>query len=130
MGQALIRAAPDRDLYLVWSSIVDAPVAVGTRAEMVGWARQEWRLEEERAEAALMRADELGTSDRRFNTGGWDDDELPVFNGWQPPEPGWWYIRRDRLVEFAEAILRDDDAAATALLHRAPDEDEEVSGAS
>ncbi len=57
MGQAIIRAAPDRDLYLVWSSIVDAPVAVGTRAEMVGWARQEWRLEEERAEAALVRAE-------------------------------------------------------------------------
>lgn len=124
MGQAIIRAARNRDdLYLVWSSIVDAPVAVGTRAEMVGWARAEWHLEEERAEAALVRADELGSSDRAIGFGRWDDDELPVFNGWQPQEPGWWYIRRDRLVEFAEAILRDDDASATALLHRVELED-------
>ncbi len=123
MGQAIIRTAPGRDLYLVWSSIVDAPVAVGTRTEMVEYARREWRLEEERAEAAVVRADELGTSDRTFDTGGWEDEELPVFNGWNL-EPGWWYVRRDRLVEFAEAILRDDDAAVTALLHCSEDEGE------
>lgn len=121
MGQAVVKAARDRDLYLVWSSIVDAPVAVGNRAEMVEYVRQEWRLELERAEAALVRADENGSSDRAIRFGHWDDDTLPVREG--SPDDGWYHVRRDRLVAYAEALLRDDEAAATALLER--DEDDE-----
>jgi hypothetical protein len=126
VGRAIVKAAPDRDLYMVWSSIVDAVVAVGTRAEMVEYARQDWRLDDEHAEAALVRADTLGSSDRAIGFGRWGDDVLPVREG-SPPD-GWYHIRRDRLVDYVEALLRDDGEAATALLERDDDEDDDVPG--
>jgi hypothetical protein len=114
MGQAIVKAARDRDLYMVWSSVVDAPVAVGSRNQMVEYARQEWRDTPEQAEAALQRADTNGSSDRAMRFGWWDDETLPVMEG-SPPD-GWYHVRRDRLVDYAEALLHDDDAAAVALL--------------
>ncbi len=42
MGQAIIRATRDRDdLYLVWSSIVDAPVGVGEWAVVLAGAERD-----------------------------------------------------------------------------------------
>lgn len=114
MGQVVVRAARDRDLYLVWSSVVDAPVAVGKRDWMVRYAKKEWRLRPADAEAALARADRDGSSDRAIRFGWWDDEFLPVVEG-SPPD-GWYHIRRDRLVSFAEALLREDEQDATALL--------------
>lgn len=31
MGRAIVKAAPDRDLYLIWSTVVDNAIWVGTR---------------------------------------------------------------------------------------------------
>jgi hypothetical protein len=114
VAQTIVRAARDSDLYIVWSSIVDAPVAVGHRAEMVAYAANEWRLDPDAAEAAVVRADTNGSSDRVMRFGWWDDEHLLVMEG--SPTDGWYHISRDRLVEYAEALLRDDDQAAVALL--------------
>jgi hypothetical protein len=114
VGQAIVRTSRDRDLYIVWSSIVDAPVAVGDRAEMVTYAEQDWKLDAAGAEAAVARADANGSSDCAIRFGWWDDEHLPVMEG--SPSDGWYRIRRDRLVEYAEAMLRDDELAAVGLL--------------
>lgn len=114
MAQAIVRAAPDSELYLVWSSVVDAPVFVGVRDSIVKYATRDWRLTAAEAEAAVARADADGSSDRVIRFGWWDDDHLPVMEG--SPSDGWYHIRRDRLVEYAQALLHDDEQAAVALL--------------
>jgi hypothetical protein len=53
MGQAIVKAARDRDLYMVWSSVVDAPVAVGSRNQMVEYARQEVGFHQRLVRAAV-----------------------------------------------------------------------------
>jgi len=124
MGQAIIKAAPDRDLYLIWSSVVDAAVWVGTRAELAGYAVEEYGRHgwETYWRDGLDRADDCGTSDRAFKTGAWDDESLRVGEG--SPEAGRdggiWYIRRDRLAAYADALLADDDAAGHALMEWEP----------
>lgn len=77
MPSIVMKEAPDVDFYVVWSSVVEAPVAVGTRAEI------EWRVEGARA-ARFARADATGTSamwvevagmrDRYPEEGSWEDD--------------------------------------------------------
>jgi len=73
---------------------------------MVEYAKQVWQLDAE--------ADENGSSDRAMAFGWWDDEALLVMAG--SPSDGWYHIRRERLVEYAEALLRKDDQAAVALL--------------
>lgn len=122
MGQAIVKAAKDRDLYLIWSSVVDAPVWVGDRAELLEHLWDEYRREHPNStpnpgygpEDRIARADRTGTSMIDPPVYGWDDDAIIVMEG--SPDDGWYHIRRDRLADYAEALLRDDDAAATALL--------------
>lgn len=123
MGQAIVKAAPDRDLYLVWSSVVDAPVWVGDRETALTELRNEPRWAPH-VDEAMDRADRLGSSDRAVKFGWWDDEYLPVMEG--SPRDGWYHLPRSRLVEFAEALLREDEAGAQALLvcwHRNGDPD-------
>lgn len=57
----LVKVAPETDLYVGWSEIVEAPVGIWTRAEALGDGCPESRL---------RRADETGTS------------SLPGFYNW------------------------------------------------
>lgn len=122
MGQAIVKAAHDRDLYLIWSSIVDAPVWVGNRAELLEYLWHEYRMAHpdstpnpgKAPEDRVARADRTGSSMISPAVYGWDDEALMVGEG--SPSDGWYHIRRDRLVAYAEALLADDEAAAVALL--------------
>jgi hypothetical protein len=75
-------------------------------------------------EARVARADQYGSS-ALHAFARWDDPSLPVMEG--APRDGWYHIRRDRLVDYAERLLVGDDAGAQALLecwqrHGDPDE--------
>lgn len=128
MPQIVLKTARDRDLYLIWSTVVDAPVAgPGSRERvakrLLSEARTRYTADE--VEAILTRVDANGSSDRVARFGWWDDETLPVMEG--SPDDGWYHIRRDRLAAYADALLRDDEAAATALLEcwQRYDEDDE-----
>ncbi len=130
MGRMVVKTARDRDQYLIWSSVVDAPIAgPGTRAEALAWLtsaeRDRWRMTAPDAEEALSRADVHGSSARGLRDGRWDDEPLPVVSG--SPDDGWYRIRRERLTDYADALGRDDEAAAQALLEcwQRHDEDDE-----
>lgn len=58
MGQSIVKAAPDRDLYLVWSSVVDAPVWVGDCETALTELRNEPRWAPH-VDEAMDRADRL-----------------------------------------------------------------------
>lgn len=122
MGHQLIKTARDRDQYLLWSSVTDSWLLLGTRAEMLEELPTVRGWDQENAELALDRADKHGTS-APLNLGcPWDDDYLAV--GECAPRGGSYRIARDRLPTYADAILRGDGQAAQALLERY-DEDED-----
>jgi hypothetical protein len=84
MGHILIKPVPDRDEYVLWSTVVEAPLAWGDREEMLRELTVEWRRDHgadvppaglTAPEKRLDRADKHGSSalDGLFR---WDDDSL------------------------------------------------------
>ena len=115
MGRYIIKAAKDRDLYMEYSTIVEAPTMIGTRAEIL---RELLRSHDPRAGTPgvrLDRADETGTSALRDPAstydgpldGEWSDTGLIIEQrGWLP---------RDRFADFLDAYLVDEDKAYALL---------------
>lgn len=115
MGQCIVKVAPDVDRYVIWSSIVDAPVSYScTREQALAWVIEEWLVGPVLAEQEVDRADRLGSSDRAVGFGRWDDDELHVVHG--SPDDGWYHLPRERLADYMDALDREDETAAQALL--------------
>jgi len=94
----LLKAAPDRDLYIGWSNTCDMPAGV--------WSR-ETAIEYGFPPSRLNRADETGTSSRHGD-GAWDDP------GFVAEQRGW--LRRDRLGDYAVEYIHGDHQAAFDLL--------------
>jgi hypothetical protein len=95
----LIKAAPDRDLYVGWSNSVEAPTGIWTRAEALAYGFPRSRLD---------RADKNGSAAIAYKDGHWDD------TGFIAEQRGW--LRRDRLGDYAQAYAREDYNAAWDLL--------------
>ncbi|MEU0467261.1 hypothetical protein ABZ215_24940 [Amycolatopsis sp. NPDC006131] len=110
MGSCVIKGAKDRDIYCVWSSIVEAPTFIGCRVDML---RHLGRGGEER----IARADELGTSmvgwvtpgdsPVAHLTGSWDYGGLIV------EQRG--FLPRDRMADFLVAYSADPEEAYRLL---------------
>lgn len=94
----IVKAAPDRDLYVGWSTICEMPAGV--------WSR-ETALEYGFPKSRLDRADATGTSSL-IKDGAWDD------TGWIAEQRGW--LRRDRIGDYAVEYLHGDRQAAYDLL--------------
>lgn len=122
MARIVLKTARDRDQYVIWGTIADAVVAgPGCRGQAAHYLRTEGGHPAGKAEEILTAVDTNGSSDRVVRFGWWDDEYLTVRHG--APDDGWYRLPRERLPEFADALGRDDDAAARALLER---HDEEV----
>ena len=129
MGYQIIKCAPDEDLYMEWSSIVEAPTAAGTRTEMLD------HLTEQRAqqppvdvldrantpESRLHRADTRGTSMLDRSGCDWNSHSLIYMQR--------GYLPRSRFAEFARRFLADDEAGMAALLDPFDDEPEDTGAA-
>jgi hypothetical protein len=118
MGYEIIKCARDVDLYIEWSSIVESPTAVGTRAEMLGHltSRQD-HTSSNPPEARLRRADERGTS--MLDSTGHDWDSYGAIY----EQRG--FLRRHTFTDFARAVLAEADES-TLLSMLEPFEDETV----
>lgn len=70
MPTIIIKPDQDRDLYVAWSTVVEAPVAWGSRAETLTWLAERWQRDfPDQAhnritdpEQRLRRVDATGTS--------------------------------------------------------------------
>ena len=100
----ILKAAPDKDLYIGWSNTCEMPAGV--------WSR-ETALEYGFPRSRLDRADETGTSSH-IGDGAWDD------KGFVAEQRGW--LRRERLGDYAVEYLTGDREAAYALLEPFDDE--------
>jgi hypothetical protein len=117
MGTIVVKPDRDRDLYVGWSSIVEAPVWWGPRAEVLQYLADDHRGRSDDApEARLARADEAGTSAYDKRDGGWDDE------GFVYEQRGW--LPRTKLIPLCEALQRGDESAAWDLLEPFDDETE------
>jgi hypothetical protein len=113
MPSYIIKPERDRDFYVYWSTVVEAPVAFGDREYILSYLRAE--LERDSAtspQGRLRRADETGSSalwpspsDPAY---GWDDNEL-IYQ-----QQG--TLRRDRLPELCKRLTGDDHADVSDLL--------------
>lgn len=104
----LYKGQPGEDAYVAWSSIVEAPVYVGTRAEMIEHGYDEERID---------RADKKGTS--AFNIDDWWNEtafHIAEQRG---------ILRRTKLVEYSRLHLAGDKDAAYALLEPFDDDEED-----
>ena len=104
MPSFILKADPQRDAYIEWSTVVDAPTDVGDRAYFLT----------KNAEDRMARADEAGTSARYFDwlppeeqAGGWVDPYL-IYEGAGT-------LPRERLGDVFDLLVADPDA-------RIPDE--------
>ena len=120
MGRFITKTAKDQDLYIEWSTIVDAPTAVFESAEELRqYLIEEYGMAEaSRADRTISRAQETGSSVMGFKVGTWDDDMLVVMEG-APPRPSGghlWYLPRERQTAYARALLADDPNEANNQL--------------
>lgn len=119
MGTIVIKPDRGRDLYVGWSTVVEAPVWWGTREQATRWLTEAATRHPDRQnqpDVRLARADRYGTSDMSVRDGGWDDE------GFVYEQRGW--LPRHRLAALCEALARDDEPAAWDLLEPFDDETE------
>jgi hypothetical protein len=108
MGRAVFKAAPDVDLYMEWSSFVEAPIFIGTRAEMLEYLTSASPDDYRRTpEERLQWADKIGTTiEHRFKKypieGSWEDSGLIV------EQKGW--LPRERFEEFMRRYVSDPES--------------------
>jgi hypothetical protein len=105
MGEFIMRTAPDRDQYVLWSSVADDAKFVGTRDEIAVYLTTQYGYDHP-AEKRLTRADATGTSSH-IGEGRWGDDLIVDQRG---------MLRRSDLGRYLEAWEADDQAAMDALL--------------
>lgn len=126
MARVVIKIHRRKNLYVIWSSERDQPVAVGTRREVMRLLGgdipagrcptcQSWVPRDATPAAALARADEHGGSDRSVRFGWWDDELLPyAMEG---------HLRRTDLAKAARLIAEGREAEVRPLLVPYDDED-------
>ena len=108
MPRIVIKPERDRDLYVGWSTIVEAPVWHGPRAEVLGYLAQEAiRYPTDDPETRLARADATGTS-AHDGDGGWDDP------GFIYEQRGW--LPRRHLAEMCRLLEAGNEAGVWDLL--------------
>lgn len=95
----IVKAAPDRDLYIGWSNSCEMPAGTWTRTEALAYGFPRARLD---------RADQNGSSDLSCGDGHWND------SGFVAEQRGW--LKRDRLADYAELWLNDRQSEAFDLL--------------
>ncbi|WP_068059263.1 hypothetical protein [Nocardia xishanensis] len=103
MGHTIIKPIRDEDFYVVYSSVVDAPIQCGTRAELEA-------TYEHAAADRFARADEHGTSSMH-GWDGWDQQTITVREGFRPgayPANAWCAkVARADLRKFCESVDAD-----------------------
>jgi hypothetical protein len=114
MPSYIVKCDPDQDFYVMWSSIVDAPTAWGSRTEIEA---PSWLEPAAIAAERFHRADEYGTSAQW----GADQPGTAIIRPYAWDSDGFIYLQqgllpRARLRELCERLEKDDQADVTDML--------------
>ena len=116
MGRSLYKPHPDKDEYVIFSTIVDNVVSsVLTRHEYLAHG-YDWL-----DEAAIARADETGASWRDWREPMWDKDQLVSNLHDELPEQGW--VKHRDLADFTRAQETNDLDLLRRLVTDAQDDE-------
>lgn len=111
MPSYIIKPEPDEDLYVLWSDVVEAPVIIGTRAEVTR-VLQSW------GRPAEAERDRFDRADRHGSSAMWPKTDRPIY-GWDDAagfiaeQRG--VLRRGDLTVYARLRLANDPAAFELL---------------
>jgi hypothetical protein len=122
MPSILVKATPERDLYCLWSSVVDNVTWIGARDEAL---RREPIDRVERADkhgSSVILKGENAESIYTSREGGWTDNGFVVTNIIDSPHPFYW-LPRANLAAYLDAVMADNDDAMYAALAPIPTED-------
>lgn len=125
MGEYVMKDKPDGEVYIVWHTGNQGLVRYGTRDEVRGYLLAEYGRQG-RPDDVLEHADEHGTSIRARIAAGplpgsWTDPKIECRELYPDGPIGW--LPRERLVDYAQALVdRKDVAAAGAMLQPFDDE--------
>ena len=106
MPSFIVKPVAGEDFYVVWSTVVDAPTAFGSRQELEPLLRGD-----EGAPERFDRADQYGTSMRGRQRFGWHDQEF-MLREWPIPN-----------ARYDEGIYQVPRKNVRALCERYPDDD-------
>ncbi|UDL16754.1 hypothetical protein SEA_ATUIN_61 [Arthrobacter phage Atuin] len=99
MGNFIIKADPEEDFYILWSTYTDSPIGYGTRQEFEDWEPETY------TDQRFERADRTGTS-YLLGCGSWEDDIRLVTGGTKPDH---WYIPREHIRQVCVGLVDNDD---------------------
>lgn len=116
MPTIIIKAEKDLDLYIGWSSVVDAPTFWGGREWMEQYLKEEGQTDEV-VYGRLARADEEGTSDLSIKEGQWTERSLIYMQG------STGLLPRKNLAELIRRLEVNEQDPMTDLLEPWPLED-------
>lgn len=109
MGRYVIRADPEQDLYLVFSTVVDNFILIGSRDE----------ASHEVSEEALAAADTCGTSSV-YGRGAYDGKTAVSILAPEPRGERWYLLARRHFADYARLILDGREAEAEQFLELDP----------
>lgn len=110
MGRYIIKPDKELDLYVEWSTTVDNPTCVASRAEMAAYLVEGQKHTSAQAEARLERADRSGSSMLDPTGCDWDDEGLIPLT-----HKGQRWLRRGRLGAYCLLVAVDDPEGAYLL---------------
>lgn len=127
MPQIIIKPRPDRDEYVVWSTVIESPLCAGTREQLIDYLAN--HISQKRgadgAAECMARVDEFGTSIKPdpdssslWREGEWGDDSF-IFE-----QTG--YVRRGDLSRLFWMLQEGREREALDLLR--PFEDPDAAG--
>lgn len=124
MGEYVIKASPDHQVYLIWSTYTDCPIYIfKTRQETLDYLYQDHDMGAMQGsaisspEARLERADESGCSSLAPPLYHWDDEYLLVVHDAPPRRPGhYWMLPRKRLFDYCKIRLQQESIEETYKL--------------
>lgn len=110
MPSYIVAVEPDRDLFVWWSGVCDAPKGMGTQEELTGLIRS-YAYSSEADEERFDRARATGCSAM------WPSPEDPIYSygdaGFVAEQRGW--LPRARLEEYCQLRLTEDEKAFELL---------------
>lgn len=117
MSHLLIKVSPERDLYVLWTSVADGPLRIASRAEyesrlplykLLTDPFNPGHLVVDEQEAFAV-ADEFGSANTYGGRGYFDwDAEEPLFFTWDELDGYSGDITRENLEAFVDAYLASD----------------------
>jgi hypothetical protein len=112
VGRYIIKTAPDEDLYMEWSSFVDAPTFVGNRKELAEYLAepkvgyQQTTIDHPDAVEERLQWTDMTGSSMRIPGDGWDSSGLVVQrrNAVEWEGYGFRWLPRAKYSEYARRV--------------------------